>query len=79
MQGTSQLSESTCPQLQHLGTRQLTGVKEPCWAKQKFYFLKKMGQSGDRKQDFSLVLPKKTIASCPLDCRKCHIWLTLGK
>ena len=47
----SQWSVGTCPRLQQQGTRQLTGIKEVCWAK-KFYFLKKMGRSGDRKQEF---------------------------
>ena len=35
--------------------------KEFYWARKKFYFLKKMGRSGDRKQKIVLVRPKQLL------------------
>ena len=88
MQCMSQLSESTCPQLQHQGTKATNWSKGAMLGKKKFYFLKKMGRSGDRKQDFFLLRPKKTIAFAhaqedycftSVSLPKVSLWLTLGK
>ena len=67
-------SVSTCPRLQQHGTRQLGGIKEVYWAKKIFSFPKKMGRSGDWKQNFFW----RCLIRCPATWRQgTHLLLTI--
>ena len=59
----SQWSVSTCSRLQHQETSKLIGRTGVCFAKENFYFLKKMGRSGDWKQKQILLWPKAFVST----------------
>ena len=48
----SSSSVSTCPRLQQQGTRQLTEIKEVCWAKKYFNFSREWVGRSETKKNF---------------------------
>ena len=79
MQCMSQLSESTCPQLQHQGTKATNWSKGAMLGEKKVLFSQENGSVGWPEAGFLFGAAQEDYCFTSVSLPKVSLWLTLGK